>query len=610
MTKSSKFPFPRDVESVPGTEGWERMYPDHYQFVTDDPERQQHEEESLWFFNGLNFPEAMYPFDTIWAECCYLGLSQYNTRFFSIPTAYGLDQRILNGYIYFSPVPVKEPEVIESRVPVFMERAGYYFANWKEMEKKWEVKMKAVIDELSDLEIEPLPELEKMEVITGGVGESKGYHLLKSYDKLIDLGIQCWQYHFEHLNLGYAAYVTFMDFCQKVFPDIQLQRVAQMVGGIDVIMYQPDEELKKLAKSAISLSIADELLACKTFDEVSETLQASDQGQQWLAQFEEARYPWFYISTGTGMYHHHKSWNDDLNIPFNGIISYIEKLQKGESIERPTDKVRSERDTIIAEYRALIEDDETRTTFDQLLDTAWTVFPYVENHLFYVEHWFHSVFWNKVREVAKIMQEFGIIEDVEDIWYLKRSEIKDLLWDVVTAWATVVKPRGTKTIPAEIKWRKEVLQKFREWSPPPALGTLPEKIQEPFSIVLWGVTNEALESWSKLQNTDESVSEFTGYAGSPGSVEGPARVCLSTDEVGDLKEGEILIAPTTSPSWAPAFTKIAACVTDVGGVMCHAAIVCREYGMPAVVGTGHGTKVITTGQMLRVNGTTGEVHIL
>jgi hypothetical protein len=62
--------------------------------------------------------------------------------------------------------------------------------------------------------------------------------------------------------------------------------------------------------------------------------------------------------------------------------------------------VRAERDRITAEYRDLIEKDEDRKQFDELLGCAKTVFPYVENHLFYVEHWFHSVFWNKMREVA------------------------------------------------------------------------------------------------------------------------------------------------------------------------------------------------------------------
>jgi pyruvate,water dikinase len=92
-------------------------------------------------------------------------------------------------------------------------------------------------------------------------------------------------------------------------------------------------------------------------------------------------------------------------------------------------------------------------------------------------------------------------------------------------------------------------------------------------------------------------------------VEGIARVCKTVAEVGQLQEGEILVAPTTSPSWAPSFAKIKACVTDVGGVMSHAAIVCREYGMPAVVGTGHATKIIRSGMKIRVDGSTGVITI-
>jgi pyruvate,water dikinase len=384
-----------------------------------------------------------------------------------------------------------------------------------------------------------------------------------------------------------------------------------MVGGVDVIMYRPDEELKKLARHAIDLGVDTVLLSNATFDEAERHLSTNASGIRWLALLEESREPWFNISTGTGMYHHHKSWNDDLNVPFAAICDYINKLNSGETIDRSTGKVRQERDRTIAEYRALIGNDEDRAAFDQLLKTAHTVFPYVENHLFYVEHWFHSVFWNKVREFSRILVDHGMIREIEDVWYLKRGEIKDALWDLVTAWATGVKPRGRITLPKEIAWRKDVLQKFREWSPPPALGTLPEKIQEPFTIVLWGITNDSLNTWSEiLDHGANNGSALKGFPGSPGSVTGKARVCMTVDDVINLEEGEILVAPTTSPSWAPSFSKIRACVTDVGGVMCHAAIVCREYGMPAVVGTGHGTKLITTGQQLHVDGVTGEVHLL
>lgn len=603
---------PHDIETIPGTEGWERMYPDHHQFVTDDPERKKYEEESFWFYDGLHYPEPVYPFDMIWDEAWYLGLSQFNTRIFSVPPVFGVDHRIVNGYPYIAPVPVKDPEVVESRIAHFMERAGYYYENWEKLEANWEGKMRETIDKLEALEFSPLPELEHIDVVKEGLGESKGYHLLKEYDRLIDLGIQCWQYHFEFLNLGYAAYVTFLDFCQKLFPDIPAQRVTQMISGIDVIMYRPDEELKKLARQAVELGIQATLRTSKEFAVVEKALKETEPGRKWLETFEEVRYPWFNVSTGTGWYHHDKSWNDDLNIPLASISMYADKLEKGENLDRPTEAIQEERDQITTEYRNLISTEQDRNAFDQLLNTARTVFPYVENHMFYVEHWFHSVFWNKVREVAAIVKEHGIIEDVEDIWYMKRGEIKDVLWDMVTAWATGVKPRGAFTWPKEIEWRKGVMDKFREWSPVPAVGTVPDAIQEPFTIVLWGVTSDSLQSWSEIQDTDDldSVTNFKGFAGSPGTVEGPARVCRTVDEIGELQEGEILVSPTTSPSWAPVFSKIQACVTDVGGVMSHAAIVCREYGMPAVVGTGLATKIIKNGQTIRVNGSTGEISII
>ncbi|HMM54000.1 MAG TPA: PEP-utilizing enzyme [Candidatus Desulfobacillus sp.] len=608
-----KFPVPHDVKAktIPGTEGWERMYPYQYQFVTDDPVRNQYEKETFWFYDGLHYPEPLYPFDTIWDEAWYLALSQFNNRIFMVPPVRGVDHRMINGYVYISPVPVKNPEEIGQRAPHFMERAGFYYKNWDELEKKWKVKMEATIRDLEKLEIPSLPDMEDKSVVFDAIGESKGYHLLKAYDDLINLGIKCWQYHFEFLNLGYAAYVFFLDFAQKLFPSIPAQRVTQMISGIDVIMYQPDEELKKLAKKAIELGVDQAVCSSAEWTAVEKTLQGMAKGVEWLTSLNLSRDPWFQVSTGTGWFHYDRSWNDAMNIPLTGIQTYIQKVKQGVNIERPVEQVRAERDRITAEYRGLIEKEEDLKQFDELLGCAKTVFPYVENHLFYVEHWFHSVFWNKMREVAAILKEHGIIKDIEDVWLLRKDEIKQALWDVVTAWATGVTPRGTFTWPKEVDWRKGVMEKFRAWSPPPAIGTAPEVIQEPFTIVLWGVTNSSLADWAAVAEVKDpsTVKEFKGMAGSPGIVEGKARVCRSVEDVRNLQEGEILVAPTTSPSWAPAFAKIKACVTDVGGVMSHAAIVCREYGMPAVVGTGHATKIIQSGMTIRVDGSSGVITV-
>ena len=606
------FPNPHEIATIPGTEGWERMYPYHYQFSTKDKEREAYENNMFWFNDGLHYPEPMYPFDIIWDEAWFLALSQFNTRIFMIPPAMGVDHRIINGNVYISPVPVTDPEEVQKRIPLFMERAGYYYENWDTLHAQWEKKIKGVISDLEAIKFTALPEMEDISVVKNGLGTSSGYALLKKYDELIDLGILCWQYHFEFLNLSYASFVTFVDFCTKAFPDIPQQKITQMVAGIDVISFRPDEELKKLAKLAIELGI-DSQMGDDTKDVaiVISEFEGSENGKKWISAWESAKYPWFYISTGTGWYHHDASWNDNLNIPLSAIRIYIKKLNEGKTIDRPLEAVRAERERLVIEYRGLLPTDQDKQTFDQLRQNSEMVVPYAENHTFYVENWFHSVFWNKMREVAVIMADHHFIEETEDIWFLSRSEIKEALWDLVTAWASGTKGYGPLHWPEEIKWRKGVYKIFKENRPVPAVGTPPEVIAEPFTIVLWGVTNDSMAAWAKLKEIGDpdKVNEIEGFAGSPGVVEGIARVCRSVEDIGQLKEGEILVAPTTSPSWAPVFQKIKGVITDVGGIMSHAAIVCREYGMPAVVGTGQATAIIKSGMKLKLNGDTGRVYI-
>jgi pyruvate,water dikinase len=127
--------------------------------------------------------------------------------------------------------------------------------------------------------------------------------------------------------------------------------------------------------------------------------------------------------------------------------------------------------------------------------------------------------------------------------------------------------------------------------------------------MLWGVDDATLERWLHAgEGGDDSV--LHGVAASPGVAEGLARVILSPSELNQVQTGEVLVCPITAPSWAPVFTKIAGAVSDIGGIMAHAAIVSREYGLPAVVGTGFGTKVIKTGQRVRVDGSQGTVTVL
>ena len=102
---------------------------------------------------------------------------------------------------------------------------------------------------------------------------------------------------------------------------------------------------------------------------------------------------------------------------------------------------------------------------------------------------------------------------------------------------------------------------------------------------------------------------LVGVPVSAGTVEGRARVIADIADA-DLEAGDILVTAFTDPSWTSLFVAISGLVTEVGGLMTHGAVIAREYGLPAVVGVEHATRLIRDGQRIRVNGTDGFVEIL
>ena len=601
---ADRFPSPFEIATPPGAEGWQELYTYSSLF---SEERRDYEDQGFWFHDGVHWPEALTPWDATLLEFAIAGLGQYNTRHYMVPPAYGVDFRILNGYAFLSPVPAPEEE-IPARVPLFTERAGYYFQNWNDLYDKWLVKVRDLVLEMTALEFSPLPEMEDLEVITSGVGRGSGDRLLSSYHRLIDHAFTLWQYHFEFLNLGYAAYLDFFGFCKAAFPSIPDLAIAKMVAGVDVDLFKPDDHLKDLARLAVTSGIDDRFTAGGPA-EVWEKLRTDEAGQAWIAAWEKAAEPWFNFSTGSGFYHSDKIWIQNVEVPLGYIADYIVKVKQGEDLDRPVAALHAERDRVVGEYRELLDSDEDREAFDAKLGLSRVVFPYVENHNFYVEHWAHSVIWRKMREIGEVLVGAGFIEQTDDVFMFKRSELSDVLFDLYHGWSVGAPSRGEGYWPKEIERRKGIHDALKQWSATPALGVPPEVVTEPFTVMLWGITSDSVSAWLSSGDAGED-GVLSGFAASPGLVEGRARVIRSADEIGQLEEGEILVAPLTAPSWAPVFGKIKATVTDVGGMMSHAAIVCREYGLPAVTGTAFATKTITTGQLIRVDGNTGKVTLL
>ena len=601
---AGKFPLPSEIVAPAGAEGWQELYNYSSSFSAD---RAEYEDSMFWFQDGVHWPKALLPWDASLMEMAIVSLSQYNSRHLLVPPANGIDFRILKGYVYLSPVPAPE-EDIPMRAEQFMQRAGHYFLNWNELYDNWLVKIRDLVKEMELLEFSSLPDVEPLEVVTSGAGVGSGGAIQSNYLKLLSCASTLWQYHFEFLNLGYAAYLDFFGFCKQAFPGISDLAIAKMVAGVEVDLFRPDEELKRLARMAVDTGITD---AFKTGD-VEGTCQAlraaGEYGEAWISSFQQSAEPWFNFSTGSGFSSQDKIWIENVEIPFDFIKNYIDSLQAGGDINRPTEAIAAERDRIVSEYAALLGSDEDREAFNGKLGLARVVFPYVENHNFYVEHWSHSVIWRKMKELGAVFAKEGFLDAPEDIFYLRRHEVPDALFDLYHSWAAPAPARGPHYWPPIVARRKGIVEALNTWKPSPALGVPPEVVTEPFTIMLWGITSDSIANW--LGGGASEDGSLNGMAASPGVEEGPARVIFGPDQINEVLDGEILVAPLTAPSWAPIFGKIKATVTDTGGMMSHAAIICREYGLPAVTGTGFATSTIKTGQRIRVDGSNGKVTIL
>ena len=134
-------------------------------------------------------------------------------------------------------------------------------------------------------------------------------------------------------------------------------------------------------------------------------------GKNWLAEVEAVREPWFEMSIGGGWHHMDVAWNDNLEVPLAHIKNYIKMLEKGERIDRPVEEVEKERERVAAEYRGLITNDKDREIFDQRLALAKMVSIFPESHQFYIENWFHALFYRRAKELGQMFVSRGVLKD-------------------------------------------------------------------------------------------------------------------------------------------------------------------------------------------------------
>lgn len=228
--------------------------------------------------------------------------------------------------------------------------------------------------------------------------------------------------------------------------------------------------------------------------------------------------------------------------------------------------------------------------------------PLTPDHHFYIDQGANARVRLVLMAVGSRLVVEGALDQPDDVMYLRYRELRGLVGRTVAgrvapmgdepgARALVLARRAERAAAADVR--------PRDW-----VGTVTRpQLDFPY-WVNWGYPDR----FYRTASTDGS--KLTGIAGSPGCVDGVARVVRDVADFDEVTDGDILVCQMTNPAWVVLFTKIAGLVTDTGGTTSHPAVLAREFEIPAVVGTSEATRWIRTGDRLRVDGSQGTVEVL
>jgi rifampicin phosphotransferase len=262
------------------------------------------------------------------------------------------------------------------------------------------------------------------------------------------------------------------------------------------------------------------------------------------------------------------------------ILGNIRSFEPGEGarrFEQGRQEARKKEQELLERLRALPDGERKADETKRMIDRVRTYSGYREYPKYgMVSRYF--VYKQALMEEAGRLLLANVLREEEDIFLLTFQELHDVV--------------RTNKVDAElIRQREEAFRSYHALTPPRVLTSDGEVVA------------------GSYRRDDLPAGALVGLAVSARTVEGRARVILDMAEA-DLEPGDILVTAFTDPSWTPLFVAITGLVTEVGGLMTHGAVIAREYGLPAVVGVEHATRLIRDGQRIRVHGTEGYVEIL
>jgi rifampicin phosphotransferase len=341
-----------------------------------------------------------------------------------------------------------------------------------------------------------------------------------------------------------------------------------LVSGVKTKTTKTNEALEDLAKQIRDNQALKDLFNVTDQKSLPSALKDTEAGQAFLARFEQFLSEYGHRETALTI--SQPAWKDR---PEN-VLAILRVLAEGEA-QKPEsyNAWQKKRDDLLA--HSILGTRLLRGLFLKSLTNARYLFQIRED-----THFYATMVQPTVRRVAldlgKRLVQIGAIDGIEEVFHLKFDELKAFGEPWPPTKQTIEKIRSLVT---SRKDKRETLT-----SKPmvdPRLLTITAPLKD-------GVL-------------------LKGTSGSPGIAQGPARIVRDVSEFGKLRAGDVLIAPVTNPAWTPLFQRAAAVVVDTGGLASHAAIVAREYGIPAVMGTLKGTKELEDGQWVQVDGSRGLV---
>jgi pyruvate,water dikinase len=406
---------------------------------------------------------------------------------------------------------------------------------------------------------------------------------------------EMWYVH-GHINFALVPGTALSDFYDEVMSPKDPTESYQILQGYHTRPADAAHELWNLSRLAKANPELRKIFAQTQPRDLKVALEKNAAGKDFLVKLDKYLYDFGWRSDAVFELAD-ATWIENPVIPLGNIARYVEMSDEDDPMARFNEAVKRREDRTAAIRARLASDKEKLAKFERLLGYSKYAYSLTEDHAFYIDQMGIALFRRYLRILGERLAKRSCLAAGDDIFFLYDREVRDAMANDTNFRALVEK-------------RKMHYAECGKVTPVSSLGPLPQppkpgEFVDPFVDAL----ASRLLGVKPPSEEEQDQNVIDGVAGSPGTYTGSARVVRSLEEAGALQDGEIMVCEMTLPPWVPMFAIAGAVVADVGGTMSHCAIVAREFGVPAVVGSVDGTLRIKTGQTITVNGTNGKVYL-